>query len=90
MTPHPSEYIREEMKARGWSLRDLVFNMRRYESEEEWGITCLAVEMYMTVTDDPDILIGSLADGFATAFGAPPEFFQNLHEAWRKWTKEAS
>jgi plasmid maintenance system antidote protein VapI len=79
---HPSIFIEEEMQARGMSLHDLVFRMRRYESEREWGIECLAVEMYLTVHEKNVILTRNMAEGFGAAFGVSPEMFINLHRAW--------
>lgn len=84
---HLSEIINEELAERGWSLNDLVFRMRRFESEKDWQIERLAVEMFLTV-HDPDILLGDMAQGFATAFDISPQFFMNCHESWRKWVKE--
>jgi plasmid maintenance system antidote protein VapI len=80
---HVAEFIEEEMAARGWSLRDLVFNMRRYKSEHDWAVNMLAVEMFMSVRE-PSVIIGDMAEEFATAFGASADLFTNLHESWRK------
>lgn len=89
MTPaegfHPAEYIEEELKERGWSVHDLVFRMRRYESESDWGRECLAVEMYLTVREPGVLLDWKMAIGFGEAFGVSPQMFINLHEAWRQW-----
>ena len=79
---HPSVFIKEEMEERGYSLRDVVFRMKRYESEADWTIQQLAVEMYMEVgPTDRNIILGDMADGFAAAFGVSPELFQNLEAA---------
>jgi plasmid maintenance system antidote protein VapI len=81
---HPSEFIQDELDERGWTLRDLVFRMRRYENEKEWAVNLLAWEMYMTV-QDKDLLLGEeMSRDIGRAFGVSPYFFNNLHENWRK------
>ena len=81
---HVSEFINEELAERGWSLRDLVFRMRRYESENDWAIEMLAVEMFMIVHEKNIALDQKMADGFGAAFDVSPQLFINMHEAWRK------
>jgi hypothetical protein len=82
---HPSVFIKEEMEERGYSLRDVVFRMKRYESEKEWSIAYLAVEMYMEVgPTDKNIILGDMAEEFATAFGVSAELFKNLEASWRQ------
>jgi len=80
---HLSEVINEELHERGWTLRDLVFRMRRYESEKDWGIEMLAMEMFMVVHEKTVTLDQKTADGLGTAFDISPQFFINFHEAWR-------
>jgi plasmid maintenance system antidote protein VapI len=80
---HPSVFINEELEERGWSLRDLVFRMRRYESEKDWAINMLSFEMYMTV-HETDITLGKeMANDLGVAFDINPQLFLNLHESWR-------
>lgn len=81
---HPSTFIQEELDARGWTLRDLVFRMRRYESEKDWAINMLAFEMYMTVQEKYVMLGQSMANDLGTAFGVDPQMFLNLDELWRR------
>lgn len=85
---HPSEFINEELAERGWTLRDLVFRMRRFEGEKDWAIEMLAVEMYMTVHEPRILLDDKMAEGFSTAFGVSAEMFKNLHKSWREWKLE--
>jgi plasmid maintenance system antidote protein VapI len=81
---HPATFIQEELDARGWTLRDLVFRMRRYESEADWAINMLAFEMYMTV-QDKDVLLGAeMANDLGVAFDVSPETFINLDASWRR------
>ena len=81
---HVSEFINEELTERGWSLRDLVFRMRRYESEADWAVEMLAMEMFMVVHDKDVLLDQKTADGLGLAFDVSPQLFINMHEAWRK------
>lgn len=82
---HPSVFISEELAVRGWTLRDLVFRMRRYDSESDWAHNMLAVEMYMAV-HDPNLLLGEeMARDLGAAFDVNPRTFLNLHESWRRW-----
>jgi hypothetical protein len=85
MTPdHVSVLINEELTERGWTLRDLVFRMRRYEGESDWAIEMLAMETFMVVHDKNILLDQKTADGLGTAFDVNGQTFINLHEAWRK------
>ena len=82
---HPSVFIREEMNERGYSLKDVVFRMRRYESESDWATQCLAVEKYMVCGPlDKNIVLGPMAEEFAAAFGVNSELFTNLEKSWRQ------
>lgn len=81
---HPSVFINEELAERGWTLRDLVFRMRRYESEKDWAINMLAFEMYMTVHEKNILLGEEMANDLGIAFGISAQCFLNLHESWRK------
>ena len=64
---HPSEYIREEMEARGWTLHDLACRMTVSDLE----LNEFALELYFSVgPDDPNCHIGEDADKrLARAFG---------------------
>lgn len=81
---HPRHFINEELAERGWTLRDLVFRMRRYESEKDWAINMLAFEMYMTVHEKGVLLGEEMASDLGIAFGTSPQYFLNLHESWRR------
>lgn len=81
---HPGEFINEELEERGWTVRDLVFRMKRYESEKDWATNLLAVEMYLTV-HDPNVILGEeMAAEFSQAFGPSAEYFLNLHKLWKE------
>src|SRR5688572_1269822 len=68
--PHPGEFIREELDARGWTQRDLAFVL---------GVPEQAVNMIVTGKRgiSPD-----MAKAFGTAFDVPAEFFSNLQNAY--------
>lgn len=79
---HPSVFILDELKARGWTLDDLALRMGG-----DFSINRLALDLYIAVgPDEPDLLLGDGED-FARAFGTSPEFFRNLEAGWRKWAK---
>ncbi len=75
--PHPSVYILEEMKARGWSSIDLALAMPGDLMENHTALT-----MYLTLgPKEPNMRIGDGAD-YAAAFDVSPELFLNLEAAW--------
>lgn len=84
MTPHPSEFIAEEMIARGWSADDLAMRMSD-GSEHDFGICRLALDFYDTCgPGEPKMLIGSITAGkLGKAFDVSPQYFLNLESAWR-------
>ena len=83
---HLSEIIEDEMRARGWSLDDLVMNMGPHFSEEEWGITKLSWEFFFSCREMRDVVLGDvMAQQLSTAFDVSPIFFTTLHDSWRKW-----
>jgi plasmid maintenance system antidote protein VapI len=76
---HPSEFIRDEMDARGWTRDDLALRMGG-----DFAINRVGLELYFEAgPTEPDLLIGDGKD-FARAFGVSAEFFLNLERAWRK------
>lgn len=75
---HPSEYIREEIEARGWSLDDLASRL-----PGSFGINRLALDFYMDVGPiDPGIRMGPMASEISGAFGVDADLFSNLEKAW--------
>ncbi len=70
LVPHPGEFIREEIEARGWSQRDLAFVLGTQESAINAiisGRRGISPEMANTLGD---------------AFDVNPEFFMNLQHAY--------
>jgi hypothetical protein len=80
--PHPSEYILEEMAARGWTRDHLALAMCADRADEqEWSIWRLAVDLYFAVgPGDCNLRINP--EAFARAFGVSEQFFVNLEQAW--------
>lgn len=81
--PHPSEFIREEMAARGWS-RDLLASAmcRDPLDTHEWSVNRLSIDLYFEVgPTDPRLLISP--ELFARAFGVSSALFENLERAWQ-------
>ncbi len=76
---HPSEYIQEELEARGWTRDRLATAMRG----EDWGTNRLAIDLYIEVgPTDPGCRLGTMADDLARAFGTSVELWRNLEKTW--------
>jgi plasmid maintenance system antidote protein VapI len=77
---HPSEFIVEEMEARGWSRWDLAKRMGGDRATNR-----LALDLYIeTGPTAPGLLIGGVtARQLGKAFGVSPKLFLNLEAAWR-------
>lgn len=74
---HPSVYIREEMKARGWNEAMTARYMRRNDHATARAI------LHMYLTEGPtDKTLRINAYDFARAFGTTPEFWNNLEAEW--------
>jgi hypothetical protein len=79
--PHPSFFIKKEMRARGWNRTRLAYRMGG-----DVIINRLSIELYFEVgPTEPNLRIGSGED-FGRAFGVPAEFFLNLERAWLQQT----
>lgn len=75
-------FIAEEMKARGWSIRDVVMRMG-WTSKEEYGIDYLTFALYLACSGRRDILLGEdTAAKLGRVFDISPQLFLNLHKAW--------
>ncbi len=77
---HPSEFIQEELDARGWDRSDLAVRMGGDAARN-----LLTWDMYREVgPTDPRMQIGeATAQQIADAFGVSPTLFLNLEAAWR-------
>lgn len=76
---HPSQYIRDELEARGWSLDDLALRMGG-----DFGVNRLALDFYFELgPTEPDMRIGlQSAAQLGIAFSVSPALFLNLEKAW--------
>lgn len=84
-TFHLAELIEEEMRERGWTMHDLVMHMGPHEDEKAWGICELSFEMFLALTDNPNVILGEhMAQQLGDAFDVTPSFFTNYHDMWRK------
>lgn len=75
---HPSEYIAEELEARGWTLDDLAA-----QTVHESGplVARLGWDLYFLC--DPDMRMGwAGARDLAAAFGTGEAVWLNLEKAW--------
>jgi HTH-type transcriptional regulator/antitoxin HigA len=68
--PHPGEFIREEIEARGWSQRDLAYIL---------GVPEQAVNM---ITSGKRGISPEMAKALGTAFDVSAEYFANLQQAY--------
>lgn len=77
---HPSEFIAEELEARGWSQDYLAVRMGG-----DPAINLLTLDMYRIVgPKDPRMRLGeATAAALGQAFGVSPQLFLNLEDAWR-------
>jgi hypothetical protein len=83
---HPSEFIKEELEARRWSVAELAMRMANGD-REQYGIEMLALEMYLEIgPETPGLRLGN--DGgrlMAAAFDVSPDLFLNLEKSWLGW-----
>lgn len=85
---HPSELIRDEIEARGWSLDDLAMRMAGRD-REQFGIQRLALDFYFDVgPTEPDLRMGEdSARMMAAVFDVDTDYFINLERAWLAWVE---
>lgn len=81
--PHPSEFIVEELIARGWSADNLAWRMSDGTAGDA-GICRLSLDFYDEIgPNNPCMRIGTETAGrLAKAFDVSPEFFLSLEAAW--------
>lgn len=68
--PHPGEFVREELDARGWSQRDLAYIL---------GVPEQAVNL---ITSGKRGISPDMAKALGTAFDVSAEYFANLQKAY--------
>jgi HTH-type transcriptional regulator/antitoxin HigA len=85
---HPSEFIQDELDARGWTLADLAARM----GSESYALNRLSLDMYFAVgPTEPNCRIGEeTAERMGRAFDVSPQFFLNLEAAWLREVERAT
>ena len=68
--PHPGEFIRDELEARGWAQRDLAFVM---------GVKDQAISPIISGRRG---ISADMARSLSKAFGISPDYFLNLQKAY--------
>ena len=83
---HPSEFIREEMRARGWNLTAFLGYSGAASPEDELGW-----RLYFRIGKDfPDMRMGERgAQQLARAFGTSAELWLHLEKAWMEARHES-
>jgi len=75
--PHPSEYIAEELEARGWSRSDLAERMNH-----SYAQTVLDIYFLIGPTKTNCRIGIRTAEALARAFDVSPEYFIALERDW--------
>ena len=76
--PHPGEFIRDEIEARGWMQRDLAYIL---------GVTDQAINPIMSGKRG---ISPEMALALSKAFDISPEYFMNLQKAYELSTAKAA
>lgn len=74
--PHISEFIQDEMDARGWTRDRVALRMGG-----DFGINKLALDMLMEI-HDVNVILGQQANDLSRAFGVSAQYFHNIHNGW--------
>ena len=74
---HVSEFIQEELDARGWTRQE-VYDRLGYDTSD-----CCAFDILMDVKDKNILMDKKLSEGLGYVFTVDPDLFLNLHESWR-------
>lgn len=80
---HPGEYIREEMKARGWGVRELAWNMTGKEAEFPNLVQICKSLMGCKMDINKNIALR-----LGKAFGTSASMWLKLQSAWDQWRLE--
>lgn len=80
---HVSEYIEDELQARGWTRAELAVRMAGENATDDGvQITALALDLLMACKHDTRVRLGKQAEQLAAAFGTSAETWRKLHESW--------
>ena len=74
---HVSEFIQEELDARGWTHQQ-VYERLGYDK-----VDCCAFDLLMAVHDKNLLMDKKLSEGLGYVFTVDPDLFLRLHESWR-------
>lgn len=74
---HISEYIRDEMEARGLDMDALAILMGG-----DWAVTRCTLDLLLHV-HRKSAQLGPVAGQLARAFGTTPALWERIHETWR-------
>jgi hypothetical protein len=88
---HPSEFIQDELDARGWTLDDLAMRLAD-GNPERFGIERLGLDFYFEVGPiEPDLRLGDdAARKIAVIFdGVSSDCFINLERSWLQHVQRA-
>lgn len=80
---HPGEYVREEMKARGWGVRELAWNMTGKEAELP-----NLVQICKSLMDCKMDINKNIALRLGKALGTSASMWLKLQSAWDQWRLE--
>ena len=84
---HLSEFLCEEILARGWTTEDVAVRMNTSRDSVR---DLLMIDLLICVHDDKLLLDDETCDGLGRAFGVSSQFFRNLDETWRKFPDRRS
>lgn len=76
---HPSEFILEELDARGWDINTLAQKM-----SGDYSVNYVALEFYLTIgKDNVGLRMGAdVIRDLASIFDVSEDYFRNLEKAW--------
>lgn len=76
---HPGEFVRDELEARGWDVKELAKRMSVHD---------MPVEIAQSLIDCKQDVTPNIAFGLRRAFGTSADFWMNVQKAFDEWTKE--
>lgn len=75
----PGDFIYEELKARGWTIRQLARRMGG-----DIGVNELSISLLIQCPTRGLLIGEETAEKLGQAFDVSPEFFLNLDKAWQE------
>lgn len=74
-----SEYISDELIARGWKTEDAAVRMK---TDRGAALDLFVLDVIMCVPDEKLIIDDDVFEGLGRAFDVSADFFRNLHRVW--------